>query len=259
MLFVGLLFAVFVSSCRSSGPGGSAAVVANAQLSLGASVSGATLSGALSGKQIYLLGGSANRSKCWQDSEYWDGTTLWYAVTNTSWTQLAAASTFSADPGCTLSSDQTGVLFNVYGATPNGIGDWTFIHPSFNSAAANIAAPKLSGQTMAAVVYEKTNSYGNIYLVKRNANNSWGVPVAFNQNPTSCNDDNPMIYANGSKIIFESSRSAAAVGSSCLAHQKLWSSSPVSGTWETPVALTGGPTLGAAATQPWLDETTGKL
>jgi len=112
---------------------------------------------------------------------------------------------------------------------------------------------------MAAVVYEKTNSYGNIYLVNRTANNSWGLPVAFNQNSTSCNDDNPMIDANGTKIIFESSRSAAAVGSSCLAHQKLWSSSLVSGTWTTPVALTGGPTLGAAATQPWLDETTGKL
>ena len=112
---------------------------------------------------------------------------------------------------------------------------------------------------MAAVVYEKTNSYGNIYLVNRIATNSWSAPVAFNQNSVNCNDDNPVIYANGTKMIFESSRSVPANTSSCTGHQKLRSSSLVGGTWTTPVALTGGPTLGVAATQPWIDEQTGKL
>jgi hypothetical protein len=188
---------------------------------------------------MYLLGGGANLSDCWQDSEYWDGTTLWYGLSSISWTHLAATSpSYVADSGCTLPSAQVGgSVFNIYAATLQ------------------------SGPQMAFVSYEKTGSdLGNIYLTLRTGPNVWTTPVAFNQNSSSCNEDNPDIYANGTKMIFESNR-ANPTATSCngSSNQQLWQSNLNNGVWSTPTALVGAPTRGTQAQQPWLDESTGKL
>jgi hypothetical protein len=258
--FVSLPF--LAGHCGSGAKASSEVPAATAALfSYGDAIQGATLSGPLAGKAFYLLGGGVNHSNCWQDSEYWDGTTLWFALTSTSWTKLAAQSIKAADPGCALPTEQNGGGFNIYSAVPSA-GTWTITHPSFNSftnGTLDLAAPKLSGSLLAAVIYEKTNAKGNIYFVTKTGADSWTAPVAFSQNTTACNDDNPVVFANGSKMIFESDRLTASTGSSCTGHQKLWFSQLVGGTWSTPVALTGGPTLGAAATQPWLDESAGQL
>ena len=253
-------FTIVLSQLSCTG-GGSATPTSSA-VPLGAVVAGATLSGPLAGKTMYLLGGGANFSGCWQDSEYWDGATLWYGLTSISWTHLAATSpAFVADPGCHLPSSQVGAsVFNIYAAKLQG-GSWNLTNLSFNSAAHSLGAPKLSGSQMVFVAYEKTASaLGNIYLTTQTGANAWSAAVAFTNNSGACNEDNPAIYANGTKMVFESNR-ANPTATSCngSSNQQLWRSTLVAGSWSTPSALVGAPTAGAQAQQPWLDEGTGKL
>jgi len=78
----------------------SAAPVAVSSFPLGPAVSGVTLAGELSGKTMYLLPNSINYQKCWQDSAFWNGTQLLYAMGSLSYTGLAAtAPSVFTDPG----------------------------------------------------------------------------------------------------------------------------------------------------------------
>ena len=227
-----------------------------APLPLGAAVSGVTLAGPLAGKTMYLLPPSVSPSHCWNDSVEWTGTELFYAISSINWTTLDVSATIAYDPACSpqpgFASPATGT-FNIYRAVVSG-GSWVLSNlPVNDGQTASVAAPKISGSTLAYVKYEKSAAAGNIYLAIRNGDNSYSSSIAFPRNSTSCNDDNPDVFANGTQMIFESSRSDPAA-SSCGALQKLWSSQFDGTTWSTPVALTGAPANETAgAFQPWVD------
>jgi hypothetical protein len=122
---------------------------------------------------------------------------------------------------------------------------------------AALAAPKLLGDQMVFVKYEKTNSNGNIYLSQRTGDNTYSNPVAFSQNSAACNDDNPTLFNSGNQMIFTSTRTVGN-GTSCSGTSKktFWSSTYNGSTWSTPVPVAGTP---ASATgdvdQAWVDAT----
>lgn len=245
------------ASTAGNTPGaGSASVV----LPLGAPVSGVTLSGPLAGKTMYLLPSSVNPAKCWKDSAAWNGSELLYGLSSISWTKLFATNAaYVADPQCTLPGNHLGIDFNVYSAKPVG-GSWTLQNLAFNSGAHPFAAAKISGNLLAFVSFEKApSSWGNIYLVNRTGANSWGPVTLFPQSSASCNDDNPVLLANGTKIIFESNRADSAATSCIANHQQLWISTFSSGAWSAPVPLVGAPALQPQSYHPWVDENSGIL
>jgi len=229
-------------------------------LALGVPAVGATLSGPLERKIMFVLPSSINPPHCWKDSAFWTGQELFYAISAISWTRLVGdPPAYTPDPECILPAGQIGPAFNIYSAVSQE-GAWKATNLAINSAEHPLAGIKIDHDHMAYVAYEKTESnLGNIYLIDRVGPNSWSKAVPFAWNSSNCNDDNPDIYAEGAKIIFESNRDDAQ-GISCTAsHQKLWSSTFEHGNWSMPVPLTGSPASGKQSFQPWLDEKVGDL
>ncbi len=248
-------------ACTQAGTCGTAASTATASIPLGTPVAGVTLSGPLAGKTMYLLPLPVNPVSCWKDSVEWTGTELLYGISAIGYTQLVALTpSYAADPGCSLPSGHVGApVFNVYSAVPAN-GTWQLTDLAFNTGAHPFSSPKVSGSTVVYSSYEKTSSLlSNLYLIQRTGANSWGTPVAFSRNGAITNDDNADIFANGTKMIFESNRLDPLAVSSAANHQQLWTSTFVSGAWTVPAPLVGAPALGAQSFQPWVDETTGNL
>ena len=78
---------------------------------------------------------------------------------------------------------------------------------------------------------------------------------------SDCQEDNPEIYADGAKMIFESSRTRAD-GSRCDSNSQnksLWFTEREDGSWTLPTRLSGAPSVNDKNTQPWVDEESGYL
>ncbi len=92
ILLVSIFSVLFFQNCASRNQVAPATkaraegAVASKSLSFGNPVPDASLSDPLQGKGLFLIGGGLNRSKCWQDSEFWDSETLWYALSSKNWT-----------------------------------------------------------------------------------------------------------------------------------------------------------------------------
>jgi hypothetical protein len=111
---------------------------------------------------------------------------------------------------------------------------------------------------MAYVIYGADD--WNIYLTRHDESGTWSAPTAFAQN-SRCREDNPQVYKDASKMIFESGR-ARADGASCHQdpeHRALWLSTAVDGVWQRPTPLSGPPAVNTKNTQPWVDEANGYL
>lgn len=258
---------VIFMSCNgaSTGSGGSPApspTPTGLTIPYGAAVPGVTFGGALAGKTMYLLPNTVNFSNCWMDSVAWTGSELFFGISSLNWTQLDNGHTVY-EPSCNpnpafdaqVAPGTTG-NFNLYRAEVQG-SNWVLSSLPLNvGQTVSVAAGKLSGNTFVYVKYEKTASaYGNIYLSQRTGDNTYTSGVAFSQNSANCNEDNPFLYANGTQMIFESSR-ANPTATSCGTTQKLWSSSYDGTSWSTPVALTGTPAgMTNSVEQPWEDST----
>jgi hypothetical protein len=254
--------------CSSSSSGGAptSSPVSNV-MPLGAALAGATLAGPLAGKQLYLLAAPVNPSECWVDSEYWSGSELFFAISSVDYTALTNGSyTYNSAcnpvPGFSPQSSP-GVTgnFNIYRALVTG-SQWVLTNLPLNVAQITaLGAPKLNGNQMVFVKYEKASGNGNIYLTTRTGDNTYTTPVAFSQNSANCNDDNPTLFNSGNQMIFTSSRTIAN-GSTCsgTAKKTFWSSTYNGTSWSTPVAITGAP---AGATdsvdQAWVDGTNSTL
>ncbi len=90
--------------------------------------------------------------------------------------------------------------------------------------------------------------------VQSSGDNAWGNKESFVHN-SPCKEDNPELYAGGTKLIFESNRKEA-LGDKCNNEEKvqLWCSEKVGDSWTTPVVLAGEPNEGKKNTQAWVDE-----
>ena len=134
-------------------------------------------------------------------------------------------------------------------------GSWNIAGQADLNGPDSDAAMSYSGGTMAFIRFHMAPGSFDIYLAGRTGRNSWDRPVAFERN-SPCQEDNPEIYAGGTKMIFESSR-IAADGSRCdpnSDNKSLWFSQLENGSWTMPTALTGPPSVNEKNTQPWVDE-----
>ena len=112
---------------------------------------------------------------------------------------------------------------------------------------------------MAYTVYKSSGDW-DIFLKERIAENVWSNPVAFERN-SACPEDNAQVYANGTKIIFESTR-LDSLGNSCNTDSNkktLWFSKKTGSSWSVPTLIPGDPNVGDKNTQPWVDEANGYL
>ncbi len=224
---------------------------------LGDEARGVTLSGPLAGKRIYLLRDDINIPNCWKDSVHWTGSELYYAVSSTNFTKLLAGIANEAHPGCVLPAGQSDPYFDIYRAVVR-TGGWEITRLGMNSNSVD-AAMSLSGGTMAFTVFQSSDLW-DVYFINETAANSWGAPVPFQRNST-CIEDNAELYAEGTRVIFESKRTDS-TGSSCDSAEtrQLWySEKDTGGNWSLPELMTGAPNDGDKTSQPWVDEENGYL
>jgi hypothetical protein len=166
------------------------------------------------------------------------------------------------NPACQLPARQMDGDFDIYAAMPN-MGKWKISHMNINSLEHD-AGMSLSANTMAYTVYYSAPKSWDIYIVTKKIGTRgyfWLPPLPYQHN-SKCKEDNPEIYANGRKIIFESNRVDTA-GNSCNEEEnmKLWYSEKTSlkAPWSVPELLPGVPNEGQKNTQPWVDEENGFL
>lgn len=238
-----LLIVLFPHNTKAGGP-----------MPLGEEAIGVTLEEHLAGKQTYLLTDDINSDGCWKDSVHWTGNRLFYAVTSYDFTKLLLG-VLEVNPDCVLPPDQINDNFNIYQARVRG-GRWDIKHQSINSVDSN-AAMSLSNNTIA---YINFGSY-DIFLADKLTGDSWSTPVSFEYNSV-CKEDNPELYDNGTKIIFESDR-VDSLGTLCypdeLGARQLWYSEKSFGVWSEPIILSGPPNWDLKNSQPWVDEINGYL
>lgn len=221
-----------------------------------APVSGVTLSGHLEGRQTYWLPEEINVPHCWMDSIHWTGEEIFYAITSGDASELLAGTWPPVyNDECELPEEQISAPFDIYRTTLDS--GWQISSQSLNSEEAD-AGMSLSGGTMAYVIYYMSGIW-NIHFVDRVSTDVWTASVEYEYN-SYCREDNPEIYADGTKMIFESNR-ADPLGTSCLDHNytSLWYSERSSGSWSVPVLLDGPPNEGDKNTQPWVDEESGYI
>lgn len=228
---------------------------------LGELVSGVTLGGPLAGKQMFLLPEEVNIPGCWMDSPHWTGSQLFFGLTSMNFSKLISGAAIEFNPQCRLPQGQTSGAFDIYGASWAG-GKWQIKRQSLNSGDSD-AGISTSGNNIAYVIYSSEPKSWDIYFADRASGGNWGAPYAFGLN-SACREDNPAIFAGGTKIIFESNRKDAA-GGSCYDPEvddimKLWYSEKTQDcSWAEPVLLSGAPNQGEKNTQPWVDEENGYL
>ena len=249
--FIG--FAILLSSC---GSGSSSST--NSTIPLADEVVGLSLQGPLAGKKAYKLDSNINIPNCWNDSVNWTGSELYYGLSSASFTKLLAGQGLVRDMACVLPRVQTNNdYFDIYRAKlENGVWQTYYQHiDDINSD----AGASVSGTTMAYTVYNPSGDW-DIFLTTQISQDAWNTPVAFERNST-CLEDNAHVYANGTKIIFESTRLDSA-GSTCDSNSEnhtLWFSEKTGSSWSTPTLIPGDPNVGNKNTQPWVDETNGYL
>ncbi len=226
---------------------------------LGDEAIGVTLKGHLEGRTVYYLDSSLNRPNCWMDSIHWTGTELYYGISAIRFTGLISGGVFEFDGDCNPPSEQVDGDFDIYRAE---LGDrsWNIAGQADLNGPESDAAMSYSGGTIAFVRFHMPPGSFDIYLAIRTGRNSWDRPAAFERN-SPCQEDNPEIYAGGTKMVFESSR-IAADGSRCDSNSEnksLWFSEMENGSWTMPTALAGPPSVNEKNTQPWVDEDNGYL
>ncbi len=120
----------------------------------------------------------------------------------------------------------------------------------------------LSGNTMAYNLYPSPPESWGFFFVEKVSQDVWSEPVQFEYD-SPCREDNPGIYANGTKLIFESNRKNP-LGTECFEIELhgdtmgLWySEKSDAGKWSEPILLSGAPNVGRKNTQPWVDEENG--
>ena len=257
LAFVGV--AVLVSGCGSSSS--NSPNTNNDQslvIPLGDEVVGLSLTGPLSGKKAYKLDSRINIPNCWNDSVNWVGSELYFGLSSASFTKLLAGQGLVRDMACSLPRDQ-GIddYFDIYRAKlENGV--WQTFYQNIDDINSDAGA-SVSGTTMAYTVYNPSGDW-EIFLTEQISEDVWNTPVAFERNST-CLEDNAHVYANGTKIIFESTRLDSS-GSTCDSNAEnhtLWFSEKTGSAWSAPTLITGDPNEGKKNTQPWVDETNGYL
>ena len=226
---------------------------------LGDRAIGVALNGPLDGRTAYFLDSSLNRPNCWMDSIHWTGTELYYGLSAIRFTRLISGGVFEFDGDCDLPPGQVDGDFDIYRAE---LGDrsWNIVNQADLNGPESDAAMSLSGNTIAFIRFHMAPGSFDIYLAGRTGKDSWDRPVAFEHN-SPCQEDNPEIYASGTKMIFESSR-IAADGSRCDSNsdnKSLWFSQMQNGAWTMPTPLAGAPSVNVKNTQPWVDEENGYL
>ncbi len=224
--------------------------VQSVELPVGEPVTGVTLQGPLQGKKAYRLSSQFNLPDCWVDSAHWTGSELYFSLSGIDFSRLLTGK-YTYVEKCVLPDGQVDMDFDIYRAVQQG-NTWNLSAQNINSDG-NDAGMSLSGNSMAFVVYHALPGSWDIYFSKRNQV-SWNAPEAFEKN-TSCKEDNPEIYANGNRLIFESNR-IDPEGQSCAQDDsmRLWISEKINNRWMTPVLLAGAPNYGKKNTQPWVDE-----
>lgn len=257
-----LLGLLGLPGCGGGGAGGASTSDATSppvvSIPLGARVQGLSLSGPLAGRQAYALDERINLPGCWHDSVLWTGQALFYGASSTSFTRLLSGQGFVDDSRCVLPRRQSGDdHFDIYRATVvNGVWQSSYqgIDPVHSDSAASVSA-----QNMAYTRYDVSGNW-DIFLTRRASENAWEPAQAFEWN-SACPEDNPHLYAAGSKMIFESTR-IDGTSSACKSdaeHKSLWFSQKVGQHWTAPTLIAGAPNAGDKNTQPWVDEEQGYL
>jgi hypothetical protein len=111
LVFPGLIRCT--SSSNASSPGENVTPI-------GGALAGATFSGPLAGKQLYLLNAPIDPPGCWVDSEFWSGTELFFSISSLDYNALLNG-TLTYNGGCTptppfttQSSPGTTGNFNIF-------------------------------------------------------------------------------------------------------------------------------------------------
>ncbi len=254
-IFIGIIF--LITGCNATNSS-SASSNQSIVVPLGEAVVGLTLVGPLSGKKAYKLDNSINLPNCWNDSVIWTGSDLYYALSSASFTKLLAGQGLVNDPTCLLPRVQVNSdYFDIYRAKiVNGV--WQTIYQNIDPINTE-AGVSVSGSVMAYTVYNPNGNW-EIFMTEMISENVWNTSIAFERN-SLCPEDNANLYANGTKIVFESTR-LDGIGSSCEADaekKSLWLSKKTGETWSIPVLIPGDPNVGDKNTQPWVDEANGYL
>lgn len=248
-------FSLLISGCSGGSNSGDNQ---HTKIPLGAEVLGLTLAGPLTGKTVYKLDGDINIPNCWNDSVTWTGSALYYGLSSASFTKLLAGQGLTYEPTCLLPRIQVNDdFFDIYRAALVN-GAWQVFYQNIDPINSDAGA-SVSGSTMAYTIYNPSGDW-DIFLTEMSSENVWNTPVAFAENST-CREDNAQVYANGTKIIFESTR-LDGLGNTCNADSEkrtLWFSKKTGPTWSTPTLIPGAPNLGDKNTQPWVDEPNGYL
>tara|TARA_B100000749_G_scaffold84052_1_gene63919 strand:+ start:65480 stop:66550 length:1071 start_codon:yes stop_codon:yes gene_type:complete len=248
---VGLLITLMLCVSCESNTSGNTVLNDPSALPLGAEVSGITFGGHLVGKKAYLLGSDINLPNCWIDSVVWKDQNLYFAVAGIDYTALANGQGLNADDECSLPDNQIDIHFDMYSASLEN-GEWDITAIGVNDTGSQAGLDYNTG-TLAYTQYPADNNW-EIYFSDFSGG-VWGSPESYSQN-SSCREDNPHIFDDGNKIIFESSRTVAdgSVCDSTPDNKYLYLSTKTGSTWSSPVAINGVPGVGAKNTQPWFDE-----
>ena len=253
---VGVAFVI--GSCSSSSNATISSVDQSSTIPLGEEVVGLTLAGPLSGKKAYKLDSNINIPNCWKDSVNWAGTELYYGISSASFTKLLAGQGLVRDSACALPRVQVNDdYFDIYKAVLTD-GEWQIYYQNIDEVNTEAGA-SVSGSTMVYTIYNPSGNW-DLFLTEKISDNAWNTSVAFERN-SLCQEDNAQVYANGSKIIFESTRLDSA-GNTCDSntdHHSLWFSEKTGSSWSEPSLIPGDPNLGDKNTQPWVDEANGYL
>ncbi len=218
---------------------------------------GIIFNGPLAGKSAYFLSPEINRPDCWVDSLHWTGENLFFAITSTRFTGLIANSPEVVfDSACQLPTNHRRIKFDIYKANALDSG-WDIQNQTSLNSNEHEAGMSVSGNSIAYTVYYDSADWQ--IMLARKEGNSWSAAAGFSRN-SSCQEDNPELYANGTRMIFEST-SALPYNSACndTEAKRLWYSESVNGSWSEPILLNGPPNQGSKNTQPWVDEEEGFL
>ena len=233
---------------------------ATPKIPLGEEVRGIKLSGHLAGRKVYKLGADINAPGCWQDSVQWTGEALYFGISSINFSELASGNGFKYKAECRLPSVQEDGRFDIYKATLEN-GRWKLSNQIKLNSVESDAAIGVDGANIAFIRFFSPPKSFDIYLSKKDERGAWTPPYPYSYN-SKCKEDNPILFDNGRKIIFESNR-ANPLGSRCERSSEsmsLWFSKiSENGHWSEPTLLKGDPNKGEKNTQPWMDENSGYL
>jgi hypothetical protein len=225
------------------------------KIPLGEEVHGIKLSGPLKGRKVYRLTADINYPHCWQDSVQWTGEFLYFGMSSIDFSKLLSGKGLRYKKECARPSSQNSPKFDIYRA--NLVNEkWKIQNETVLNSHESDASISISGSHMAFIRFLPPPESYDIFFSTRNNKGQWQTTAPYQFN-SKCKEDNPALFDNARRMIFESNRKNPK-GTKCHSsgeHMALWFSKRLTkDTWSVPTRLKGDPNKKKKNTQPWIDE-----